>query len=109
MLAANHIPEQSSKGSRGVLQKVARGESEANTPRNGARPTIRAASAALEKCEFPPVPLTRHNFILDSRSRGARDEAARTPRYLLKPLRGMTFELAGYHAAWSVRYSIAVS
>src|SRR3954454_21029630 len=68
------------------LQKIARGESEANTPRNRELPRICAASAALENVTLHPVPLTRHISLLDSRSRGARGEAARTPRYLLMPL-----------------------
>src|SRR4051812_10316309 len=49
---------------------------------------IRAASAALENVTLHPVPLTRHISFSTPRSRGARDEAARTPRYVLEPLRG---------------------
>src|SRR5207302_8589398 len=40
------------------LQKIARGESEANTPRKSERPQTRAASAALENVTvLIPVPL----------------------------------------------------
>ena len=49
------------------LQKIARGESEANTPRKSERPQTRAASAALENVTLlHRVPLTRHTFLIDS-------------------------------------------
>jgi len=65
------------------LQKVARGESEANTPRTwSARNSCRVSGTGKM---WPPSGAAdaAQLFILDSRSRGARDETARTPRYLL--------------------------
>src|SRR5205807_2751245 len=63
------------------LQKIARGESEANTPRKTRAPRSCAASAALEKSDTSSSAADAAQILLELPTRGVR--FAPTPRYLL--------------------------